>query len=215
MSALDVALIVLAKEPCAGKVKTRLCPPCDPHQAAALAEASLIDTLTAAAATPAARHVLALDGKPGTWVPAGFSVIAQGTGTLAQRLASAFAAVGAPSLLIGMDTPQVTPGLLGSALLELSQPGNDAVLGLADDGGYWAIGFDAPAVGVFDGVPMSRADTGRLQLERLAQHGLRVVLLPPLRDVDHYEDAAAVALRAPETRFAAAFMALDRELAPA
>jgi hypothetical protein len=215
MTACGIALIVLAKEPRPGKVKTRLCPPCNPHQAAALAEAALIDTLTAAAATPAARHVLVLDGNPGPWVPPEFTVIAQGAGTLAQRLATAFAAVGVPSLLIGMDTPQVTASLLGHALHDLSQPANDAVLGLADDGGYWAIGFTAPAVGAFDAVPMSTSETGRLQLERLDQLGLHVALLQPLRDVDNYQDAATVAHGAPDTCFAAAFRCLDRQLAPA
>ncbi|NEA25616.1 glycosyltransferase, partial [Actinomadura bangladeshensis] len=82
-------LIVIAKEPVPGRVKTRLTPAYTPCEAAALAEASLHDTLTAVAAAPAGRRTLALDGAPGPWLPGGFTVIAQrGTG-LDERLAAA------------------------------------------------------------------------------------------------------------------------------
>lgn len=64
MSASAPALAVIAKAPVAGRVKTRLCPPCTPQQAAALAGAALQDTLAAVAATPAHRRVLVLDGEP-------------------------------------------------------------------------------------------------------------------------------------------------------
>ena len=215
MTLRGAALIVLAKEPRPGQVKTRLCPPCTPQEAAVLAEAALVDTLAAAAATAAARHVLVLDGEPGRWLPPGFTVIRQEQGDLARRLQGAFVAVGAGALLIGMDTPQVTPALLTDALRKLSHPATDAVLGLADDGGYWAIGLTDPTVPVFDGVPMSTKETGRMQLQVLHRHGLRVALLPRLRDVDHYRDAAAVAECAPSTRFASAFATLDRRLTPA
>ena len=67
-----VTLAVIAKAPVAGRVKTRLCPPCTPEEAAALAEAALRDTLAAmAAAAPRAawrRRVVVLDGAPGAWL---------------------------------------------------------------------------------------------------------------------------------------------------
>ena len=56
LTAADVTVIVLAKAPVAGRVKTRLCPPCTPAEAATLAEAALADTLAAAVA-PAAVHI--------------------------------------------------------------------------------------------------------------------------------------------------------------
>ena len=64
-------LVVIAKEPVPGRVKTRLTPPFTPVQAAALAEASLSDTLAAVAATTVARRVLALEANPGRWLPPG------------------------------------------------------------------------------------------------------------------------------------------------
>jgi rSAM/selenodomain-associated transferase 1 len=201
------ALVVIAKAPRAGRSKTRLCPPCTPRQAAALARAALADKLDAVLATAAVRRVLVLDGEPGTWLPAGFDVLVQRGRGLDERLAHAFDDVGGPALLIGMDTPQVTPGDLCAGVAALDEPGVEAVLGPAPDGGYWAIGLRAPDPRVFLGVPMSSADTGRAQRARLASLGLRVRELPALRDVDEIADARAVAALAPSGRFARALAA--------
>jgi rSAM/selenodomain-associated transferase 1 len=201
---LSPALVVIAKAPRAGHSKTRLCPPCTPRQAAALARAALADTLEAVRATPASRHVLVLDGDPGDWLPEGFEVLPQHGRGLDERLANAFEDVAGPALLIGMDTPQVTPRYLADALERLAQPAIDAVLGPAPDGGYWAIGLREPDPDVFRGVPMSSAGTCRAQRVRLSQLGLRVSELPALRDVDRIADAHAVAALAPTGRFARA-----------
>jgi uncharacterized protein len=198
------ALVVIAKAPRAGHSKTRLCPPCTAPQAAALARAALADTLEAVRATPASRHVLVLDGDPGDWLPAGFEVLPQQGGGLDDRLANAFEDVASPALLIGMDTPQVTPRDLRDGLAALSDPRTDAVLGPAPDGGYWAIGLREPDPRAFLGVPMSSAGTCRAQRARLSQLGLRVGELPSLRDVDRIADARAVAALAPTGRFARA-----------
>jgi hypothetical protein len=198
-------LLVIAKEPVPGRVKTRLVPPCTPRQAAALAEAALADTLHAVLAAPACRRVLVLDGEPGPWLPPGFHVVAQCGGGLDERLAAAFAAVPGPALLIGMDTPQLTP-----ALLAVDWEAADAWFGPAADGGFWGLGLRRPDAALVRGVPMSTADTGAVQRARLQAAGLRVAELPLLRDVDTAADAVAVARQAPLSRFAAR----ARELAP-
>ncbi len=198
------ALIVIAKAPAPGRSKTRLCPPLSAEDAAGLAAASLADTLAAAAACPAGRRVLALDGEPGEWMPPGFELIPQRGDGLDERLASAFADVGEPALLIGMDTPQVTPALLAHGLRALSRPHTDAVVGPALDGGYWAIGLRRSHPELFLGVPMSSSGTLAAQLSRLSEASLRVRMLAPLRDVDLIEDARAVARLAPASRFAEA-----------
>jgi glycosyltransferase A (GT-A) superfamily protein (DUF2064 family) len=77
-----------------------------------------------------------LDGEPGPWLPPGFEIMPQCDGPLDERLAAAFAAVRGPALLIGMDTPQVTPGLLA-----VDWRAADAVFGPAADGGFWALGL--------------------------------------------------------------------------
>jgi uncharacterized protein len=202
------AIVILAKRPEPGRVKTRLVPPCSPDEAARLAGAALGDTLMAAARTQrAGRRVLALDGAPGEWVPRGFDVVAQRGKGLATRLAAAFEDVGGPAFLVGMDTPQVTARLLDEALAALESV--DAVFGPALDGGYWGIGLRSPDPAAFRGVPMSAATTGLAQRTRLAELGLRTAVLPPLRDVDTIADARAVAADAPASRFAATLASIE------
>ena len=197
---MTARLIVIAKAPSPGRCKTRLAPPLTLADAARVARAALRDTLDAALASPATEHVLALDGPSGAWVPPGFRTIAQRGDGLDERLAADFEDVGGPALLIGMDTPQVTPALLIHGLRELDR--SDAVLGPALDGGYWAIGLRAANAGLFHGVPMSRPDTFDRQLARLRSAGLAVRLLDRLRDVDRIDDAYAVARLVPRSRFA-------------
>ena len=198
---LPAQLVVLAKEPLPGRAKTRLSPPLTPAQCADVARACLLDTLAAVAATPVAARTVVLDGSPAGWLPAGPDVLPQRSGDLGARLDGAFADTWAarplPLLLVGMDTPQATPALLTSAVEALLSPGTDAVLGLAADGGWWALGLRRPVPGAFDGVPMSTDRAGAVQRERLAALGLRTSDLPELRDVDTVEDLTAVAAAVP------------------
>jgi len=207
-----VNVIVLAKAPMPGRVKTRLCPPCDPGQAARLAEAALVDTLTAVAATPCRRRVLVLDGMPGPWLPTGFEVLLQRGDGLDERLAHAFADVREGGLLIGMDTPQLTTVQLTASLDSLHAARADAVLGPCLDGGWWGIGLHAPDPAVFLGVPMSTRFTHDAQRSRMGALGIRTRALRMLRDVDNIEDAIAVARDAPQTRFAETLRAMLPEL---
>jgi rSAM/selenodomain-associated transferase 1 len=196
-------VVVITKAPVPGRSKTRLTPPCSPEQAAGIAAAAVADTLDAVRAAPVARRVVALDGPPGELDLTGFAVVPQPDGDLGVRLAAAFADAmrerSAPTLLIGMDTPQVTAELLDrcAALLEDGGPGT-AVLGTAPDGGWWALGVhsSAPAA-VLATVPMSRADTGELTRAALEAAGLTVQELPQLTDIDHFPDALAVAAQCP------------------
>jgi uncharacterized protein len=204
MTAPEVTLVVLAKAPRPGHVKTRLCPPCTPAQAAALAHAALEDTLDAVRAAPAPRRVLLLDGDGSA---DGFEVLRQRGGGLAERLAHAFADVGEPAFLVGMDTPQLTPALLAAGQAAVAS--GRAALGPALDGGYWGIGLTASDPRAFAAVPMSTAFTGAAQRAALERLGLELAELPALRDVDTIADALAVAAQAPATRFAARLAALD------
>ncbi|MFJ6182362.1 DUF2064 domain-containing protein [Streptomyces sp. NPDC092295] len=197
-------LLVLAKAPVAGRVKTRLTPPFRPEEAALLAEAALRDTLAAVLAAPVRRRLLVLDGVPGSWLPAGIEVIPQSGGGLDERLAAAFGLCTGPALLVGMDTPQLTPELLAPALAADAWQGCDAWFGPALDGGFWALGLAAPDPALLLGVPMSVPETGAVQRARLLDAGLAVRDLPPLRDVDTARDATLVAAEAPDSRFAAA-----------
>jgi uncharacterized protein len=201
---LAAQVVVIAKEPYPGRVKTRLTPPFTPVEAAELAAASLSDTLAAVAGTTVARRVLALDGTPGRWLPAGFDVIGQRGHGLDERIAWALAdarvTLPLPVVLIGMDTPQVTPALLARPLVDKTA---DATFGLAEDGGFWLLGLREVDPGLILGVPMSQPDTGRRQLARLQQAGLRITMLPELTDIDTVREAERVAAVTPGSRFAA------------
>jgi len=204
---MRVQLIVLAKTPVAGRVKTRLCPPCTPGQAAAVAAAALADTLDTVTMTTVAARTLVVDGDHPA--PGGWSRVAQRGGPLGERLACAYADTlvpGLATLLIGMDTPQVTPALLGAAARRLGEDGTDAVLGGAEDGGWWALGLREPGhAEVLREVEMSTAETGAATLSALERRGLRVASLRVLRDVDTAADARSVATICPDgSRFARA-----------
>ena len=201
------------EEPCPGRVKTRLTPPCTPEQAAQLAGAALGDTLAAASRTRrAARRVLVLDGAPGAWLPRDIEVVPQRGDGLAARLAAAFQAAGGPAFLVGMDTPQVTPELLDAGLAALEHA--DAAFGAALDGGYWGIGLRRPDPEAFRDVPMSEPTDRRAPARppRRARPHHRASCRP-LRDVDTIADAHAVAATAPHTRFAAALATIEERAA--
>jgi len=204
---LAAQVVVIAKEPVPGRVKTRLTPPFTPVEAAALAEASLTDTLTAVAETTVARRVLALQGRPGSWLPSGFDVIGQRGAGLDERIAWALAdarvTLPLPVVLIGMATPQVTPALLAAAAEPLVSKTADATFGMAEDCGFWLLGLREVDPALILGVPMSQPDTGPRQLARLEEAGLRIRMLPELTDVDTVSEAERVAAVTPGSRFAA------------
>jgi rSAM/selenodomain-associated transferase 1 len=204
-----VTLAVIAKAPVAGRVKTRLCPPCTSQQAATLAEAALRDTLAAmaevreTASGHGVRRVIVLDGAPGPW-HGDERIIAQRGNGLDERLAAAFDDLrGTPTLIVGMDTPQLTAALLRDALAALAT--HDAVLGPVADGGYWCIGLRRADPRALLGVPMSTGHTLAAQQDRLDALGLTVAKVGALVDVDTIDDAERVAALAPQTRFARAF----------
>ena len=205
-------VIVLAKECIPGRVKTRLTPPFSPEEAAALAAASLADTMEAASRITADRHLLWFDGTAprGT----GFDVVQQPAGGLDERIGAAFDAVRDRAVLIGMDTPQLDPAVL-QVVLDDDSP--DAWFGPATDGGWWALGL-APMARRGDlirGVPMSTELTGAATVLRLSGAGIRVRPLPALTDVDHVEEAFVVAASAPRSRFAGVLTSLTSRVAAA
>ncbi|WFE53236.1 DUF2064 domain-containing protein [Micromonospora sp. WMMD1155] len=203
-------LLVAAKAPVPGTVKTRLCPPASPRQAAHIAAAALLDTLDTVRATPGVTPVLALHGQLAdaeeadelALALAGWQILPQRGTDLGDRLVNAHADVadaypGQPVLQIGMDTPQLTPARLDAAVQGLAF--SDALLGPAVDGGWWALGLHDPRhATVLREVPMSSALTGHHTQAALRSRGLHVEPLPVLRDVDDWADAVAVASLTPD-----------------
>lgn len=213
-------VLVVAKSPVPGTVKTRLCPPATPTEAAHVAAAALLDTLQAVAGV-SATTVIGLAGEVGLAARGGelrralrgWTVFGQRGRTFADRLAAAHAEVaarfpGRPVLQLGLDTPQLSPALLSRCLDRLAGT-RYALLGPTADGGWWALGLPDPRLAAaLTGVPMSRPDTGERTRRELRRRGLRVRGLPRLTDVDTMVDALRVATLVPDSRFAAAVAAV-------
>ena len=197
-------LIVIAKQPVPGRVKTRLCPPCTPEQAAAIADAALRDTLDVVSAARGVERWLVVAGEYPA--PPGWETARQRGDGLGERLARAFADTGGgPALLVGMDTPQLTPALLNALGERLrGEPRADAVLAPASDGGWWALALRDPRhAAVLQDVVMSTSDTYRDTWSALTAVGVVVAAAPTLTDVDTAADAWEVAALCPRSRFAA------------
>ncbi|WP_213813701.1 DUF2064 domain-containing protein [Glaciihabitans sp. dw_435] len=206
-------LVIIAKETIAGKVKTRLHPPLSLEQAAEVAAASLADTFDAVAAVPATRRILFFDGfrlPPGA---RGYEVVHQPSGTLDERLGAIFDTCDGPTVLIGMDTPQVSSAHLAPAFQRWPDD-IDAWFGPATDGGFWALGMAEPRGDLIRGVEMSKASTGRDQLARLTGAGLRVGMLPWLTDMDTIGDAEDIAAEQPFGRVASTLASFSAISAP-
>ena len=213
-------VLVVAKAPVAGRVKTRLGADVGDATAAELAAASLLDTIAACRdGFGPDGCLLALSGDLADAVRGdeiaraldGWSVARQRGSTFAERLANAHLDVppGGPVVQVGMDTPQVTAALLREAADGLGS--HDAVLGPAEDGGWWVLGLRRPAgAAVLHDVPMSTPTTYADTRDALVAAGLGVGATTALRDVDTVADAEAVAAAAPGGAFARAW----REVRP-
>jgi glycosyltransferase A (GT-A) superfamily protein (DUF2064 family) len=209
---LPVTLLVVAKAPQPGLAKTRLAATVGERVAADIAAAALLDTLDAVAAAPVVSRVVALTGELDAGPAAAeirrrlesFTVIGQRGDDFADRLANAHAdaAHGLPVLQIGMDTPQVSAELLTVCARRLLQ--SPAVLGPADDGGWWLLGVQNPAMAeCLRAVPMSQPDTGVITLKALHDNGIDVFEVERLADFDVADDIAAVRQACgPDSRFA-------------
>jgi uncharacterized protein len=200
-------LMVLAKAPQPGLSKSRLCPPLSPREAADLAEVALVATLKAVMSTPGCEPLLVLEGPVGSWTPH-IEVLSQRGNTLGERLTAAFEDAHGPALIVGMDTPQLTPQLLTKGLDHLHRPDVDAVLGPTTDGGYWAVGLKKAQPEAFVDVPMSTPWTGAAQRTSFERLALRCATLPELSDFDLFSDARRVASEMPGSEFAYAVESL-------
>ncbi len=203
-----------------GRVKTRLGAEVGMAVAADLAAAALLDTIVACtAAFGAERCLLSLDGHLEDAVRgdeiaralARWRVSGQRGLDLGERLANAHADVppGEPVLQVGMDTPQLRAQDLHDTAAALADA--DAVLGAADDGGWWVLGLHTPSgADALRTVPMSTPTTYDDTLAALEGRGLQVAGTGTMRDVDTRADADAVADGHRETEFARVWAGVSR-----
>jgi rSAM/selenodomain-associated transferase 1 len=192
------ALLVFAKTPEPGTVKTRLCPPLTPAQAATLYEAFLADALAAYAAFGANAGVavrLYLRGdaaRVAPLVPAGVSVHAQRGDDLGQALLAAFLDTFVTghdaAVVIGTDHPTLPTDYIALAFEALAEP-RTCVLGPSDDGGYYLLGTGEVTSSLFD-LSFSHSGVFDATLDRALGAGLQPVVLPPHYDVDDADSLA-------------------------
>ena len=189
------ALVVLARAPEPGRVKTRLAR--EIGDAAAVqayrelgaavlgAAGRLGDCDLMVAYTPADQ-----EGRMRAWLGPAPGYEPQLEGDLGARMlgaiAARFSAGAGKVLLIGTDCPEVDPALLETAFARLDRA--DAVLGPAADGGYYLVGMKRPIAELFQGIPWSSPATLSATLARAAAAGVSVALLDQRRDIDTAAD---------------------------
>jgi rSAM/selenodomain-associated transferase 1 len=192
-------IILFAKAPVAGRVKTRLIPALGATGAATLARRMLDHALSIAGAADFGSLELCASPAPShpDWqnipLPAGIETSDQGDGDLGMRMARAAQrgmAGGQNVLLIGADCPALSAQHLRDAAVALHGHENphDAVLLPARDGGYLLLGLKTHAASLFEDMPWSSAQVAELTLARMSALGWRVAVLEPLPDIDRPED---------------------------
>lgn len=191
------AVLVFLRAPERGRVKTRLAAGIGAEAALAvyrrLAEHTVAEALGAGAAVRA--HVTPDEAaeQVAAWLGEGPLYLPQGTGDLGGRMerafAEAFAAGYGPVAIVGSDLPGLSADLLRRALALLEH--HDAVVGPAEDGGYYLLALREPCAALFREVPWSTERVLPVTLQRLREAGLGAVTLEELRDVDEVEDLPA------------------------
>lgn len=202
--AAEAALIIFGKAPIPGQVKTRLCPPLTPDEAATLHGSLVLDVVERSrglakldrvfACAPSRDHVFfkVLGERHG------LALIDQVGDDLGSRMDRAFRDVFAMGyqriLLVGTDVPALQASSLTQALGLLHN--HDVVLGPALDGGYYLIGLKQPVPGLFADIPWSTDRVCAATTSKAEALGLKTALLPPCRDLDTIDDLLALAKEA-------------------
>ena len=191
-------LVVFAKAPQAGTVKTRLIPALGAQGAASLAKRMLTHALKQALQAGTGPVELCMSPAPGApaWekitMPAAVMPIFQGDGDLGERMARAVRRVTVqevrPVLIMGTDCPALTADVIKEAARQLET--HDAVLVPAADGGYVLIGLKSPCPTLFERMTWSTATVADETLTRMAILGLNFWLGPRLHDIDEPADLA-------------------------
>lgn len=193
----DNALIVFAKHPAPGRVKTRLTPPLTPAEAAELYRCMLLDTLNKVRSLPHVRKYLFYQDEPAALpyfrelVP-DFVIMPQEGGDLGARMAGAFRGVLSCGhrrvVIVGTDAPDLPVDYLHRAFRLLAEDAVDAVFGPSADGGYYLLGLKSVPACLFEGIAWSTGSVLTESLVRAGGAGLRAHMLAEWHDVDTAEE---------------------------
>jgi rSAM/selenodomain-associated transferase 1 len=194
------ALGIFAKDPRPGKVKTRLCPPLRPSEAAGLYRASLQETVAAMAAEPF-DQVLFYSGGADFFREAfpGVAALPQGEGDLGERMSRALGRLhqrGAQkAALIGSDSPDLPPAVVEVAFAALEEA--EFVTAPARDGGYVLVGSRREFPLMFRDIPWSTPDVLAATRRRAAKLALSYREVPGWEDFDDLESLRRLIGRSP------------------
>ena len=186
----------MAKAPRPGEVKTRLCPPLTPDEAAGLYRCFLQDKVAQLRTLGGAHAVVAFTPDDSrrefeTLAP-GLPLIPQRGDDLGSRLLNTLDTLlrdgHSAAVAIDSDTPNLPTAFLAQAIEIVTDSPTDVVLGPSDDGGYYLIGLRHPWPVLFERMPWSTADVLPETIRRAEAAGLRVACLPPWFDVDTPKD---------------------------
>jgi len=197
------ALVVFGKAPIPGQVKTRLCPPLTPDEAATLQGSLVLDVVERAraaaksgrydcvfACAPSRDHVFfkVLEDRQGLRL---LDQIGDDLGARMHRTFQELFERGYQQVvMVGTDVPTLPGSTFGAAFRALQD--HDLVLGPALDGGYYLIGLNRPAPDLFAGIPWSTDQVAALTRKKAEGLGLKTALLSPYRDLDRLEDLQAL-----------------------
>lgn len=197
MMARPVPLLLFAKAPVPGKVKTRLKPQCTDQQAAELAKILLAEAVRNATAHWPGEVVLAVwpdqDHPFIQLLSAKFGVklVTQTAGDLGEKMHAACEQAGYPAAVMGCDAPHVSKATLNDAYHQLEQ-GHD-VLGAATDGGYYLIGMARSCEDIFTGITWGEDKVFSDTQKKASANGIKFHALPELNDVDTWQDVLELA----------------------
>ncbi|MBA3511124.1 MAG: TIGR04282 family arsenosugar biosynthesis glycosyltransferase [Sphingomonas sp.] len=198
-----VRIIIFAKAPVPGSVKTRLVPALGQQAAAELARSMLKETILEATAAGVGPTEICGDPEPAdpSWGSLletdALELSAQGEGGLGERLARAAQRAlgdGSPAVLIGSDCPSLNRHRLRDIAAQLED--HDAVIQPAMDGGYVALGLRKFHPSLFHGIAWSTEAVANDTVRRIIQLGWTYFIAEPLRDIDTPEDLKAEGLTA-------------------
>ena len=186
------AIVLMAKAPRAGDVKTRLCPPLSHQEAATLYRCFLLDSIAKISQITGATPVLSYSPADARQVfetlAPGWHLIPQIEGDLGHRMATAMDQLlgqGYRSVLLtGSDLPTLPAQFFRQALTLLGQPKTDLVLGPSEDGGYYLIGLQTLYLDLFNDMTWSTPQVFDDTLCRADRLGLTVATLPTWYDID-------------------------------
>lgn len=193
---INVAVIIMAKTPQPGTVKTRLCPPLLPWEAASLYRCFMLDTIDTVRRLKAIQPVLAYTPAGGRAffadVAPDFILILQEGNDLGAKMTSCFVQLFARGytaiVLIGSDLPTLPLSHLQLASALITRPHIDVVLGPSEDGGYYLIGLRRLHRELFESMTWSTDQVFAETVRRAHAKGLRIARVPSWYDIDSAAD---------------------------